>query len=164
MNLSHLQTKLGRVILASSLLFGIGMASSVTTHAQYQDDYWHQQRRIEREQQRRQRQYQREQIRRQRQAGRYDNYGYGNNGYGYGNNGYGVSNQIAQTALNAGYNEGIKEGRNDRNRGRGFDYADSSTYRNASKDYNSRYGNPDVYRQYFRQGFVNGYTDGYRGY
>jgi hypothetical protein len=165
MNFNHLQSKIGRAILALSLLFGIGMATSVTTQAQYQNDQWRQQRRYEREQIRRQREYQREQARRQRQSAGYGNYGYGNNGYGnYGNNGYGVSNQIVQTALNAGYNEGIKAGRNDRNSGRGYDYADSSAYRNASKDYNSRYGDPEYYRQYFRQGFVNGYTDGYRGY
>jgi type II secretory pathway pseudopilin PulG len=170
MNSSHLQSKIGRLILAFSLLFGLVVASGITAQAQYQDDYWRQQRQYQREQQRRQREYQREQIRRQRERERA--YGYGNNGYGndvysnngYGNYNYGVAAQVRQTALNAGYNEGIREGRNDRSRGRGFDYADSSTYRNATKDYNSRYGDQEFYRQYFRQGFVNGYTDGYRGY
>ena len=90
---------------------------------------------------------------------RYDNNGgyYGNDGY------YGGNSQLRQTALNAGYNEGIQEGRNDRNRGDRFDYRDESDYRNASKDYSSRLGDRGLYQQYFRQGFANGYRDGYNG-
>ncbi len=79
----------------------------------------------------------------------------------YGN--YGGSFQLRQTALNAGYNQGIKEGRNDRNRGDRFNYSDESDYRSASKDYNSRYGDRELYRQYYREGFATGYEDGYRG-
>jgi transcription termination factor Rho len=94
--------------------------------------------------------------------GGYGNGGYGNDGY-YGNGGYGNS-QLRQTALNAGYNEGIKEGRNDRNRRERFDYRDEGDYQNASKDYNSRLGDRGQYQQYFRQGFANGYRDGYNGY
>ena len=85
--------------------------------------------------------------------GRYDN----NGGY------YGGNSQLRQTALNAGYNEGIQEGRKDRSRGERFDYRDESDYRNASKDYNSRLGDRGQYQQYFRQGFANGYRDGYNG-
>src|SRR5215210_4667754 len=98
MNSNHLQSKIGRLILAFSLLFGIVMVSGVTIQAQYPNDQWRQQRRYEREQIRRQREYQREQMRRQRERGRYDNNGYSNNGY-YGNNGYGygVSGQVQQT-------------------------------------------------------------------
>jgi hypothetical protein len=91
--------------------------------------------------------------------GRYDNDGrYGNNGDYYGGN-----SQLRQTALNAGYNEGIQEGRNDRQRGERFEYRDESDYRNASKDYSSRLGDRGQYQQYFRQGFANGYRDGYNG-
>jgi hypothetical protein len=88
---------------------------------------------------------------------------YGNNG-GYGNyGGYGNS-QLRQTALNAGYNKGIQDGRKDRSRGERFDYTDEGSYQNATTDYSSRLGDRETYRQYFRQGFVNGYRDGYRGY
>ncbi|MDQ1708551.1 MAG: hypothetical protein QOJ88_1762, partial [Pyrinomonadaceae bacterium] len=52
---------------------------------------------------------------------------------------YGGSFQLRQTALNAGYNEGIKEGRKDRNRGR-HDFRGNSAYRNASKDYSAKLG------------------------
>lgn len=109
-------------------------------------------------------------IQQQQRNSGYGNYGgYGNNGgyrnnRGYGNYGYGNYNQSQQTALNAGYNEGIKEGRKDRGRGGYRNVNDFSAYRNADKDYNSRYGDRYQYQQYFRQGFVNGYNDGVQGY
>ena len=169
----NLKNTLGGALLAFAILFGIGIASSTTAQAQYRNDdyYRRQQREQERLQRQRQREYEREQRRRQREAARNGGY-YGNNG-GYGNGGYnndgygnygGGSYELRQTALNAGYNEGNKEGRNDRNRRDQFNYTDEGAYQNASKDYNSRFGNRSLYQQYFRQAFVNGYTDGYRGY
>lgn len=80
----------------------------------------------------------------------------------YGN--WGGSYELRQTALNAGYNAGQKEGRNDGRRGRHRNYSDFSQYRNATTDYNSRYGDRGLYQRYYRQGFENGYEDGYRGY
>jgi hypothetical protein len=80
--------------------------------------------------------------------------GYGDQGGSYG---------LRQTALNAGYNEGNKAGRNDRRSGR-YDPTRSSAYRNAMKDYNSRMGDRYAYQQYFRAAFENGYSDGYNGY
>ena len=150
------------VVFGLSLLLGIGIASSSEAQAQWRDPSW------QREQIRRQREWEREQRRRQRQAQReqrdwrYDNRSNDRtyDGYGY----YGGSFQLRQTALNAGYNEGIKEGRKDRNNGERFEYRDEEDYRNANTDYSSRLGNRELYRQYFRQGFVNGYSDGYRGY
>jgi hypothetical protein len=171
MKSNSLKNKIGGAILGISLMLGIGFASSVTTQAQFRNDQWQrqQQREYEREQRRRQREYERAQRQQQRQAQR-SGYGYGNyggyNNSGYGNNGYGygASYEMSQTALNAGYNEGVKRGREDRSRGDRFNYADEGAYQSADKDYNSRYGDRNMYRQYFRQGFVNGYTDGYRGY
>jgi hypothetical protein len=77
---------------------------------------------------------------------------------------WGGSYELRQTALNAGYNAGEKEGKHDGRRGRHRDYSDFSEYRNATTDYNSRYGDRALYQRYFRQGFENGYEDGYRGY
>jgi len=77
---------------------------------------------------------------------------------------WGGNSQLRQTALNAGYNAGEKEGRNDSRRGRHRSYQDLSDYRNATTDYNSRLGDRSLYQRYFRQGFENGYEDGYRGY
>src|SRR5947207_2748138 len=76
----------------------------------------------------------------------------------------GGSYQLRQTALNAGYNEGVKQGRNDRNRGRNSDYQNNRAYRDATKDYSSRLGDEELYRRYYREGYENGYSDGYNGY
>ena len=78
--------------------------------------------------------------------------------------GYGGSFQLRQTALNAGYNNGIQEGRKDRRRGDRFDYRDEGDFQKATEDYSSRLGDRELFKRYFREGFANGYEDGYRGY
>ncbi len=87
--------------------------------------------------------------RRGRNSDRYDNYG--------------GSFELRQTALNAGYNEGIKEGRNDRNSGRRSDFRDKSAYQRATTDYSSKLGDRGLYQRYYRAGFENGYYDGLNG-
>lgn len=77
---------------------------------------------------------------------------------------YGGSYQLRQTALNAGYNEGIKQGLNDRRRGRHRNYSEFSQYQNATTDYSSKLGDRELYRRYYREGFENGYEDGWNGY
>ncbi len=77
---------------------------------------------------------------------------------------FGGSYELRQTALNAGYNNGVKEGRNDRKKNRSRSYSEFSSYREATADYSSKLGDRELYRRYFRQGFENGYEDGYRGY
>ncbi|PYS78623.1 MAG: hypothetical protein DMF66_05760, partial [Acidobacteria bacterium] len=119
----------GQGFLAKVLMLTLGMfmllsVSAVTTSAQdrdWRDRDWR------RNEQRREEMRRREEIRRQQEAqrqgrynnGYYNNNVYRNNGY-YGNNGYsnygygnayGYNNNFTQTALNAGYNAGIKEGR-----------------------------------------------------
>jgi hypothetical protein len=164
--------KFGGAILGLFLFVGIMAVSSTTAQAQYptwnQDQY----RRAERE--RRERELQRQ--RQQQQSGYYDQYGnwhstgsynnngYYNNGYNRGRNYDGYGNQggsydLRQTALNAGYNEGLKAGRDDRRRGR---YNPSHSI-NSLKDYNSRMGDRSTYQNYFMQAYQNGYADGYRG-
>lgn len=81
-----------------------------------------------------------------------------------GRGGHGGSFQLRQTALNAGYNNGIEEGRKDRRRGDRFDYRDEGDYQKATEDYSSRLGDRELYRRYFREGFANGYRTGYSGY
>ena len=146
-----LKNKIMGAILVLSVVVGVGLTSSSTVQAQ-----WPNSRQYEQEQIRRQREWEREQRRRQREYRRNDDW---RDDYRYGG-----SFQLRQTALNAGYNEGIKEGRKDRSRGERFEYRDEEDYRNANTDYSSRLGNRELYRQYFRQGFANGYNDGYRGY
>ena len=158
--------KMVGALLTLTLLLGIGIASSVTTRAQWPQWPNSRNRDYEREQIRRQRQYEREQMRRQRQANRNDDWRYrdgrrDDGRFGDGLPDYGGSFELRQTALNAGYNEGIKEGRIDRQRNERLEFRDEEDYRNANTDYSSRLGNRELYRQYFRAGFQNGYRDGY---
>jgi hypothetical protein len=156
MKMNLLMKRVVTFVFALSLLLSMGLTTSSVTQAQvpsWQRDQW------QRDQQRRQRQWERDQRRRQRPSQRdWRN----NNGDGYPN--YGGSYDLRQTALNAGYNEGIKEGRKDRERGDRFEFRDEEDFRNANTDYSSRFGNRSLYQQYFRLAFQNGYTDGYRGY
>src|ERR1700704_5488951 len=69
---------------------------------------------------------------------------------------WGGSFDLRQTALNAGYNEGTKEGRNDRSRNRHSNFQDFSAYQKATKDYSSRLGDRELYRRYFRKAFESG--------
>lgn len=101
-------------ILGLTLLFGIGMGSSTTSHAQDR------------------------------------------NGDRYGE--YGGSVELRQTALNTGFNEGVRQANNDRRSGRQSDYRNSDVYRRATQNYNSRMGDRELYRRYFREGFENGYN------
>lgn len=111
---------------------------------------------------RRQQEQNRNEDWRRNQGNNNDNNGRGRDWDRYGR--YGGSFQLRQTALNAGYNSGIKEGRKDRSHGDRFDYRDEGDYQKATKDYSSRLGDRELYRRYFREGFATGYQDGYRGY
>ena len=150
------------------LALGLFLALPMVANAQWSNPNSAQSRA---EQRRRQRVYDREQRRRQREAIRNDDWRRNDDGRRdddwrrndtYDN--YGGSSQLRQTALNAGYNDGIKEGRRDRQRGDRFEYRDNSKYQNATTDYNSRFGNQELYRRYYRQGYANGYNDGYQGH
>jgi hypothetical protein len=151
MKLIDFKNKIAGTLFALALLFGIGLAANLTANAQYpqypNDRY------------RRDRDY-----RNQDQRRRNDNWrnqrGRTNDSYPN----YGGSFDFRQTALNAGYNEGMKAGRDDRNHNRRFEFRDEGAYQKASKDYNSRMGDRGLYQTYFRQAFQTGYNDGYRGY
>lgn len=134
MKTNQWQSKVGGAILAFSFVFGIAVLS-VRAQAQNPDDRYSQDRN---------RGDNADQNRRGRNWDRYGNYG--------------GSSELRQTALNAGYNEGIQDGRKDRMNGRHSRYEDSSAYRKATKDYNSRLGDREVYRRYFREGYENGYS------
>ena len=75
----------------------------------------------------------------------------------YGN--YGGSQQLRQTALNAGYDQGFRQGNYDRqNNVRQSNYRNSDIYRRATQDYSSRLGDRELYRRYFREAFEKGYN------
>lgn len=71
---------------------------------------------------------------------------------------WGGSFELRQTALNAGFNEGTKEGRNDRANGRHSNFQEFSVYERATKDYSTRLGDRELYRRYFREAFQRGYN------
>src|SRR5437667_11397572 len=71
---------------------------------------------------------------------------------------WGGSYQLRETALNAGYNEGSKEGRSDRSRNRFRNPSEFSGYQNGMHDYSSRLGDRDLYRRYYQMAFENGYN------
>src|SRR4051812_22281428 len=71
---------------------------------------------------------------------------------------WGGSYQLRETALNAGYNEGSKQGRDDRSHNRYRNPSEFSAYQNGNHDYNSRYGDRDLYRRYYQAAFENGYN------
>src|SRR5262245_21112199 len=75
----------------------------------------------------------------------------GRNWDGYPN--LGGSFDLRQTALNAGYNEGSKEGRKDRDKRRYSDYRDFDSYQKATSDYSSKLGDRDLYQRYYRMAF-----------
>jgi type II secretory pathway pseudopilin PulG len=156
MKSTKLRKTFGGFILGVSLVLGIGIISSSTAQAQYRtyDQYERQrQREIERARREQQRNRNNDWWNRNRRNGSYDNYP-----------NYGGSFDFRQTALNAGYNEGVRAGRDDRRHGDRYEFRDEGAYQSASKDYNSRMGDRGTYAAYFRQAFATGYADGYRGY
>jgi hypothetical protein len=68
--------------------------------------------------------------------------------------------ELLKQAVNSGYQEGYRSGRNDRNRNRTIDYKVSSVYRKGNYGY-QKYVNSAQYQYYFRQGFERGYDDGF---
>lgn len=159
MKLRQLQSKIGGAILGFSLLFGIVIVASGTAQAQYQDD-----RRYEQDRRDRDRDYNDNYGRRRRNRDDRDQNRRGRRraSDGYGN--YGGSFDLRQTALNEGFNEGLKEGRNDRRRGDYNDYTDEKEFQKGTKSYSSRLGDRSIYSRYFREAFSHGYADGYAGY
>lgn len=149
MKIINLRNTIGTAVLAFSILFGIGVVSSMTAQAQDRNYGYGQNGQNDR----RGRDWRNDRNRRGRN---------GRNDDGYGN--YGGSFQLRQTALNAGANEGIKAGRKDRSRGNRYDFRDESAYQKASKDYSSSLGDRNAYQQYFREAFEHAYADGYAGY
>jgi hypothetical protein len=154
MKMIDVKNKIAGTLFAIALLFGLGLAANVTVEAQNPNNRY--------QRNRDSRDY-REQRRRDR-----DN-DWRNNNWRKGryNDGYpdlGGSFNLRQTALNAGANEGIKAGRDDRRRGRAYEFRDESAFQKGSKDYSSKLGDRGIYQTYFRQAFANAYADGYSGY
>ena len=132
MKRDQLKNRRRSAFLVFSLLFGSGMFLSTTARAQRQDD------RYERD---------RDNANQNRRGRDWDRYG-----------NYGGSAELRRTALNAGYNEGVREGRKDRGNGSRTEHRNLSSYQRATRDYSSRLGDRELYKRYFREGFEDGYN------
>ncbi len=89
------------------------------------------------------------------------NYRYRRDGRYYQTNQYGIKK--LERALQAGYNEGFRAGRADREDRWRYDYRSAFAYQDANFGYDGRYVRQDEYNHYFREGFQRGYEDGYYG-
>lgn len=68
--------------------------------------------------------------------------------------------ELLKQAVNTGYQEGYRAGRNDRNSRRASSYNNSTVYRRANYGYQN-YVDARQYQYYFQQGFERGYGDGF---
>ena len=75
-------------------------------------------------------------------------------------------NNMAQIALNQGYQDGLNTGARDAARRQSYSPQRSHFYRNGHGDNGGygRYVNSYQFQQAYRQGFVQGYNEGYRRY
>lgn len=87
------------------------------------------------------------------------NYRYRRGSQYYQTNQYGI--RQLERALQAGYNEGYRAGRADREDRWRYDPRSAFGYRDANIGYDGRYIAQDEYNYYFREGFQRGYDDGY---
>jgi hypothetical protein len=67
--------------------------------------------------------------------------------------------ELLRQAVNEGYRQGFRAGRNDLNNRRRISYSNSNIYQSGTYGYQS-YVNQSQYQYYFRQGFQRGYQDG----
>jgi hypothetical protein len=150
MKSNYLSKKIGRILLTLAFLVGVGVASSTAVQAQWP---W------ERNQSRRDRDYRRDRdrdYRRDRDRDYRRNDQYGRNG-GYGN--------IAQAAMNQGFQDGLYTGSSDAQRGQSYNPQRSHFYKNGHGDNgNYGYGNSYQFQQMYRNGFLRGYQQGYQRY
>jgi hypothetical protein len=91
-------------------------------------------------------------------------YNGGNRGYYpyYGGNGYYGGNRggLGQ-AQSIGYQDGVRDGQNDRATGHSFRPTHDDSYHNADRGYSSAFGDKQTYKNTYRQGYEQGYQRGY---
>lgn len=102
---------------------------------------------------------------------RYNRVPYGNDRYngpayggGYPGGGYGYpgSNDRYLSPFDIGARDGFEKGRDDARDRRAYDARRHKWYREGDRDYNSRYGNRERYKDDYRRGFLAGYERGFR--
>lgn len=84
--------------------------------------------------------------------------GYPNGGYYSGGN-YSWRNNAHQF----GYQDGINDGRHDRQDGHNFQPTHGGNYKHANRGYDSHLGSKEQYKDAYRQAYEDGYQRGYHG-
>jgi hypothetical protein len=148
MNLRKLGTRIAGTVFALSILLGVGLTA--LAQDPYPDNRYRRDDRYDRNRDQRRRNSDWRNNRRNRLDDGYPDWG--------------GTYDLRQTALNAGYNEGIKAGRDDGRKNRRYEFRDENAFQKATKDYSSRLGDRGLYQAYFRKAFENGYADGHAGY
>ncbi|HEY6802633.1 MAG TPA: hypothetical protein VI306_03540 [Pyrinomonadaceae bacterium] len=134
MKVRNIGKTIGGAVLTLSLLGSVAFAWAATVQAQNPNDVYIQQRELNTD--------------KANQRGRnWERYG-----------SYGGSNELRQTALNAGFTEGTTEGQQNRGTGRHVDLRSDGTYQRATKGYTSSLGDRELYRRYFREAFEDAYN------
>jgi hypothetical protein len=93
--------------------------------------------------------------------GPYNNGRYGDPRYG-GGYGYPGRDERYLSPFDIGARDGYEKGREDARDNRSFDARRHKWYREGDRDYNSRYGNRERYKDEYRRGFTAGYDRGFR--
>ncbi|HZU21881.1 MAG TPA: hypothetical protein VE998_03555 [Terriglobales bacterium] len=68
------------------------------------------------------------------------------------------------SARNVGYQDGLMDGRNDRNAGHSFRPTDTDNYKHADRTYQDSFGNKDSWKAAYRQGYADGYREGFKNH
>ena len=136
-----------KTLLSVGVLSVAGLSAMATTASAQGNSQWaHEKNRIRKEQ------------KAERKAAKryYRVYGNGNGYYQTDSRGA----ELLRRAVNAGYQQGYRQGQQDRQYRRSGGYYGSNTYRSGSYGYQS-YVDRGQYQYYFQQGFQRGYQDGY---
>ena len=71
------------------------------------------------------------------------------------------NSQWYRKAVQQGYQDGFKLGKQDARGGRQSQWRNSGDYRNSNRGYNSRYGGQSAFRRAYQRGFEQGYNEAF---
>lgn len=74
----------------------------------------------------------------------------------------GDKGRASEAGREQGYEDGLRHGREDDQRGVGYDLK-SDDYKKAERGYRKEYGSKGDYKKGYKQGYEQGYSEGYRG-
>ena len=66
------------------------------------------------------------------------------------------------SARDVGYQDGLMDGRNDRDSGHSFRPTDTDNYKHADRGYRDQFGSKDAWKSAYRQGYADGYREAYK--